>query len=249
MYNENRWNERRARHHDRDDQYRNEYRDDRGWEGQHGYDRNEWSGGRSGSGYERDASRSGYGSSMSSQGGGHGDTGSFYNDQEGYMHQSRYADYGSDYRRYTDNYYRDRRWDRERDDRQREPTYHESRMFNERMRQAPKGQSYDSAYGSGGRGAHMGYGEKGAQYRDDFHGQYGGWSESDRVRNRDHYRNIGNPMGSDSYFVNTRDEAYREGRDQWNIGNYGERGSNDQGYGYGRSGRNELNRNDQNYTW
>jgi hypothetical protein len=256
MHNDDRWNGRNERHRDRNDENRDGYRNERGWEDQQGYDRDEWN--SRGSGYNNNSSRSGYGSSMSSQGGG---TGSFYNEQDGYMQQGRHPGYSSDQRRYTDNYYndRDRGYDRNRgyDDGHRGGHgYNESRMFNERMYQAPKGQSYDSAYGNGGRGDHMGYGEKGAQYRDEFNGNYGGWQETGRVRNRDHYREIGNgmengmgnEMGSDSYFINTRDDAYREGRDHWNIGNYGERDSNDQGYGYGRN-RSNRNRNDQNYTW
>lgn len=255
MYNDNRRNDpRNRRHRDWNDENR-DGSNDRRRRSQQDYD--QWDRGSNEGNYNREGSQSGYGSSMSSQGGGYGD--SFYHDSDGYMHDSRYSDYGSDYRKYTDNYYNDRG----RDNRGYESGYggirnSDSPRFNEqrgRRQQPYYGQSYESAYGRGGRGDHMGYGEKGAQYRSDFNGQYGGWTEKDRVRNRDHYREMGSgmgsqDMGSDSYFINTRDDAYRSGRDEWNIGNYGERHFNERGYGYtGRDSDTGRNFNDENYTW
>jgi hypothetical protein len=259
MYNDdNRWNDQRKRYRDTNDSENNynddRYRDER-WPQDEGWNDRRTSP-QGPDSYTRGASRSGYGSSMSSQGGGYGSD-PFYNDNDGYMRQSRYADYGSDYRRYTDNY------------NDRGMQNHDSRRYNEQRSRGIQrpyfGQSYESAYGDGGRGNHMGYGEKGAQYRDDFNGEYGAgnrnergysgerskWNDGYRVRNRDHYRDLGpgteRELGSDSYFMNTQDEAYRQGHDHWNIGNYGERSSNDQGYGYGDDDRD--NRNRQNYTW
>ena len=280
MNNDSRWNN-RQRHRDWQDDYREgRERDDQGWGSQQGYRNDEWEE-RDRGGYNRAASRSGYGNSMSSMGGGQG---SYHPTEGGYMHDSRYSDYGQDYRRYTDNYYRDQdnRGNRNR----------ESRMFNEsgrnRMDQPRYGQSYESAYGSGGVDNHMGYGQKGAMYREDFHGRYGSGEYDERDRrhrgrnydqgnygSRDNYGSQGNygsqvnynrrgdggnqgygtgrnrDMGSRSYFENTNSNASHDREDHWNIGNYGERRANENGYGYGDGydHGDERNRNTQNYTW
>ena len=269
MNNDNRRSN-RQRHKDWQDEY-NEERERDG--NQQGYRRDDWQE-RDRSGYNRGASQSGYGSSMSSMGGGQG---SYYPTEGGYMHDSRYADYGRDHRRYTDNYYNDH-------DRNWENYNRDSRRFMQhergRMSQPRYGQSYQSAYGDGGIGDHMGYGEKGAMYRDEFHGRYGAGSydernersrgERDRGRggndrgsqgnyDRDSYGDNqgygtgrGRGIGSRSYFANTNSDAYHDGGENfWNIGNYGERRTNESGYGYGDGyddGGNR-NRNDRNYTW
>lgn len=248
------------RHDDWQDEYsEGRSRNDRGHDDGY-YDRNSRGTSRSrrddGYGYNDGASRSGYGSSMSSQGGG---TGSFY-PTEGYQ-DSRYPDQGSyrDHRRYPDNY-RDDHYDRGN-----EYGRNDSRRFNEESeqyyRKPAKAQSYDSAYNNRSYGNHMGYGEKGAQYRDDFSGRYGegrrgGYNQSDRGYSRNDYeRGTGNNqgytsgrdrMGSSSYFVNTRSDAYNGGGDDWNIGNYGERRTNEYGYGFDDD-RDQPN--DRNYTW
>lgn len=268
MQNDNRWRN-RGRHNDWQDENREGYHtDDRGLGRGQAYRNDEWQD-TGGKGYNRNAPQSGYGSSMSSMGGGQG---AYYPTEGGYMHDSRYADYGRDYRRYTDNYYRhhgDRSWDNQNLDSMRY-TERERRM----MQQPSYGQSYQSAYGDGGIGDHMGYGQKGAQYRDQFHGRYGATNYDEPGRGRRHgdyrqrnydsrggddrsgygdnqgygtgrYSNRG--MGSSSYFQNTNSDAYNHEDNYWNIGNYGERRMNESGYGYGDE--DNRNRNTQNYTW
>lgn len=270
MQNDNRWRN-SQRHKDWQDENRDGYqRNDRMRD--RGYRDDEWQDTGS-SGYSTGNVQSGYGSSMSSMGGGQG---AYYPTEGGYMHDSPYANYGRDYRRYTDNYYRhhgERSWDNQNLDSMRY-TERERSM----MQQPTYGQSYQSAYGQGGVGEHMGYGQKGAQYRNQFHGRYGAVNYDEREEDRG-YRNPGQQgygtqgeydrgsygdnqgygtgynrnrdMGSSSYFRNTNSGAYRHQDNYWNIGNYGERRMNDSGYGFGEGYDNndERNRNTRNYTW
>jgi hypothetical protein len=263
MYNDERWTNRQRQRGWRDDYSEGRDRDEQRWGNQQGSRSDEWRD-RDMRSYNMGASQSGYGSSMSSMGGGQG---AYYPTEGGYMHDSRYADYGRDYRRYTDNYYRhhgDSSWENQNRD---------SRRFTEAERNMVHhphyGQSYQSAYGDGGVGDHMGYGQKGAQYRDEFHGRYGaaGYGRQDRSNmnygsqgtydrggyggNQGYGTGRNRDMGSRSYFTNTNSGGHRPEENYWNIGNYGERRMNEGGYGYDdRYDRDDgRNRNTRNYTW